>query len=178
MLLTSLLLACSLTASSAVAVQADTVPNQSRQPTVFPDELKAEQAFKHHYKAKNYPLFQGLVTWVAPGTYRLDFFTMRIDTVYSGMTGLVSRGLLYPKLVWPMFGSSNALSIGNLYELKRIGSLPHVRRFSCWISGKQIMEPIWYIFELTNDRATADMDMRTFIEGARLTFLYQVSIII
>jgi len=97
---------------------------------------------------------------------------------HAGMTCLLSRGLLHPDVGMIALSSSDTLSIGNLYELKTIPSMPRVRRFSCWVFSSRISHPVWYVFELSNDRATADTDMAAFLQDARLTFFYQVSIII
>jgi hypothetical protein len=181
MLLSSLWLACALTSPNPIISPSDTVPTQ-RAPISAPEDEReareAQQVFRDHYKAESYALFKGHITQIDDGAYRLDSFTMRIDTLYSGMTGLLSRGLLYPRLLTPLAGSSGNFSIKNLHELKRVGSLTHVRRFSCWVFVSRMLNPTWYVFELTNNRATADMDMATFLHGARLTFLYQASIII
>jgi hypothetical protein len=178
MLLSSLLLACSLTVPAPVIVQVDTVPAQYAPALPANDERQAQQVFRNHYKPKSYPAFAGHITWIGIGTYRLDSFTMRIDTAYAGMTCLLSRGLLHPDVGMIALSSSDTLSIGNLYELKTIPSMPQVRRFSCWVFDSRIANPIWYVFELTSGKATRDTNIAAFLQDARLTFFYQVSIII
>ena len=180
MLLFSFLLACSLATPGPVVSQSDTVPTQKSlafAPEDSREANEAQQVFRDHYHLQSYPRFTGSITRIDAGTYRLDSSTMRIDTGYAGMMGLISRGLLYPSLL--TFASSTGHgSITNLYELKRVAALPYVRRFSCWVYVSRILNPTWYVFELTNDKAPSDTDMATFVRDARLTFLYQVSIII
>jgi hypothetical protein len=101
-----------------------------------------------------------------------------MDTQTNEMMGLISRGLLFPGRLAPWFGSTDTLSIGNLCELESLSSTPQVRRFSCWVFSSRMVNPIWYILEVTHEHGAADMDMAVFIQDARLTFLYQVSVII
>jgi hypothetical protein len=177
----SLILAGIFCASIHVSVQLDTVPKARVEAVVTEEEWEAnevERAFHDHYISGNYPLFKGSITRIAPGVYRLDSFTMRVDSLPKGMMGLLSRRLLYPDLLIPVFGSTDTLWVGNFHELKSLSSSPQVRRFSCWISNSRMHNPILYVFELTNQQGAANMKMATFLRYARLTFLYQVSLIL
>ena len=176
----SLFLACTLSISSHI-LQSDTIP-KGQAPTFATEgerqASEAQQVFRDHYSSGYYPPFEGSITWIAPGIYRLDSFTMRIDSLPPGCTGLLSRGLLFPGRMAPLFGSTDTVSIRNLYELKGASPSPQIRRFTCWIYNSQFANPVWYVFELTNEQGAADTEMAAFIQNARLTFLYQVSIII
>jgi hypothetical protein len=164
----SLLLASALSVSVHLSAQSDTLP----------EEHAIENVFRDHYKPQSYPLFEGPIIRVPPGTYRFDSFTMRMDSIPAGMIGLLSRGLLYPGLLSPIFGSTDTLSIGNIIELKDLSSSQQQRRFSCWVSNNRMTNPTLYVFEVTNQHGAQNVDMAIFIRDARLTFLYLVTIII
>ncbi|MBS1566568.1 MAG: hypothetical protein JST39_19445 [Bacteroidetes bacterium] len=177
----SLFIAGALFASLHLPVQSDTLPKEK--PPVFANEgehqaYELKQLFRDRYKPQSYPLFDRVITRTASGTYQLGSFTMLVDTVPEGVTGLLSRGLIYPYLVGPLFSPNDTLSIGNIVELKHMSSSPQKRRFSCLVFNSRMGNPILYAFELTNEQGRVDMDLSGFIQGARLTFLYQVNILI
>lgn len=177
----SLLLAVVFPISVHISAKSDTVPKG--QAPAFATEgdrqvYEMEVIFHDHYKPQSYPLFKGSIIRVAPATYRFDSFTMRTDSLAAGTIDLLSRGLLYPGLIGPIFGSTDSLWIANLSEPQGLSPSPQQRRFSCWVFNTQMANPVWYVFELTNQHGTSDMDTKTFFQDARLTFLYQVSIII
>jgi hypothetical protein len=139
---------------------------------------EVQQLFRNNYAPQTYPLFEGAITRMAPGSYRFGSLTMRMDSTSDGMMDLLSRGLLYPDLFVPVFSPTDTLSIGNFVELKSLSPSPQVRRFSCWVSNQRMANPTWYVFELTDKNGTTDMDMASFIRDARLSFVYQVGVII
>lgn len=180
-MLSSLLLAGALSVSIHLSGQSDTLPKGHAPALGTEGERQAhdlQQLFRDHYTPQTYPLFEGPITRMALGSYRFGSFIMRMDSLPDGMRGLLSRGLLYPGLLGPVFGSIDTLSIDNIVELKGLSPFPQIRRFSCWVFNRRMANPTWYVFELTNKHGTTDMDMASFIGDARLTFLYQVSIII
>jgi hypothetical protein len=138
-------------------------------------ELK--DLFQHTYKPQKYPLFEGHITRMSQGMYRFGSLSMWIDSLSDGMTALLPRGVLYPSLLAPR-SADDSLYMANLTELENLSPSPQVRRFSCWIFSKRSTNPSWFAFELTNNKATTHMDMATFIQGARLTFLYRMGMLI
>lgn len=134
MLLPALLLVCSLTPRPTVVLPPDTIPAAFVQ-ALPDDEREAQQVFRQHYQLTAYPRFKGRIRRTGPGTYRLNSFTMRIDTGYTGMSGLLSRGLLHPGIGMVVLGSTDTLTIDNLRELKRIPSMPHTAAVSWSLFG-------------------------------------------
>jgi hypothetical protein len=175
------LLTAALFASSHFPIKPDTIPNngiEASRTEIEREANEAQQIFRDHYTAGYYSPYEGPITWISTGTYRFGSQIMRLDSLPNGMMGLLSRGLLYPGLVPPLIDSTDTLSISNLYELKGLSFSPQVRRFSCWVFVTWMVNPDWFVLEITNEHGSTDMDMATFIQGARLTFLYRVSIII
>jgi hypothetical protein len=137
----SLIFALTVFVPNRVPVQSDTIPRN--RVAAFENEGQAEaneiqQVFHDHYSSGYYPPFEGPITQIASRTYRLDSFTMSIDSVPMGMTGLLSRGLLFPGRLAPWFGSTDTVSIGNLHELKDLSPSQQVRRFSCRVINRII----------------------------------------
>ncbi len=175
----SLLLATALTTSIHASTRSDTIPTNHTPTFKNQGEWEAyeiQQLFHDHYKPQRYALFEG--TQVTSQTYRFGLLTLRIDSVPDGITSLLSRGLLYPGLPGPIFGPIDTLSLWNIVELKALSPSSQIRRFTCWVSNLRMANPISYAFELTNPQGTSNMDLAVFIRNARLTFLYQVGIII
>jgi len=180
LMFSSLIFAGILCASIHISAQQDTVPKTDVAAVGTEGEREAnevQEVFHDHYISGNYPLFDGSITRIAPATYRYDSFNMRMDSPPNGMMGLLSRGLLYPRL-FDVYRSTDTLSIANLSEIKSLSAYPERRRFTCWVFSRRQLNPTWYVFELTNEHGTRDMSLATFIQDARLTFLYQVGIII
>ncbi len=177
----SLIFALTLSVPGHASVALDTVPKSAIASVGSQGQAEidvAKQIFHDHYDPGYYPPFEEAIIQIAPDIYRLDSFTIRIDSLPTGMTGLLSRGLLFPGRLAPWFGSTDTMSIGNLYELKGLSPSPRVRRFSCLVRNSRILNACWYVFELINDHGNSDMDMAVFIQEARLTFLYQVSVLL
>lgn len=75
------------------------------------------------------------------------------------------------------FGTDN-LSFGNFEELYYLEDTFNKKRFTFWLSRKNLMNPTVYYFELTNDIATKETSIEDFIKGANLTVLREGEVII
>lgn len=65
---------------------------------------------------------------------------------------------------------TDSLIISNLEELKFLNTMPKQRKFRFWLSRKGFANPTVYFFELTNENATSETGMSSFINGSKLTF--------
>jgi hypothetical protein len=72
----------------------------------------------------------------------------------------------------------DSLSVGDFQELKVLETSPKHRRFRFLVMIKGLQNPILYFMELTNENATSDTDLSTFIKAANLTFIRQGSVLI
>jgi hypothetical protein len=176
-----ILLASFFSFSLQLSPLSDTLPKGKEPAFTTEGERQAyelQQFFRDYYTPQTYLLFDGPIAWIAPGTYQYGLLTMRMDSLLPEMAGLLSRGLLYPGLLGSLFGPTDTLSIGHIVALPSLPSSPPQRRFSCLMTNQGMVNPILYVFELTNPHGTADMAMPLFIRDARLTFLHLVSILI
>jgi hypothetical protein len=167
--------------SNRLSAQTDT-RSQTQAPTFATEgereAFELQRLFRDHYAVQTYPAFRDSIVWLAAGTYRFGPRVMRMDPLPGRMEGLLSAGLLYPGLVEPPMGGADTLLITNIVELTALSPSPQVKRFSCWVFAKWMLNPISYVFELTNLQASPNADMRSFIHNARLTFLEQTGVII
>lgn len=78
----------------------------------------------------------------------------------------------FQDLVYP-----DTISISDLTEIKAISS-PQRRRFSCWMRVPRLSNPSYLYIEITNPKATPNLDDASFLAGCTLTFLKQGSLIL
>jgi hypothetical protein len=73
---------------------------------------------------------------------------------------------------------TDSLIVADLEELKFLETKPTQKRFRFWMVRKGFANPTVYFFELTNEKATKDTGMASFINGSTLTFFDEGWIII
>jgi hypothetical protein len=70
----------------------------------------------------------------------------------------------------------DSLSIGQFEELKSLETSSKQKRFKFLYTIKGLINPIVDLIELTNEKASANADLVTFLKGARVTYLRQLTI--
>lgn len=83
-----------------------------------------------------------------------------------------------PKKVSDNISVKDSLTIYSFEELKFLEKSPKTKRFRFWLFNKGLLNPIVYFMELTNDNATSETTMSSFIDGAKLTFFEEGWVII
>lgn len=155
--------------------QNDSIPhfkNQGEQ-----EDFWAKEKFRKEYKKENYKRYSTRIIALNESTYQYGSLFFTISEPADPIKQLFIAGILYPSLISSPF-RSDTLSIGNFNELQFPELSPTVKRFSCWVSIQGFANPIVYMFELTNEQATKQTDLKSFIMGASLTFFKQGNIII
>jgi hypothetical protein len=130
----------------------------------------AKEIFKNDYKTVHYKKFEGSVGKVDPLTFKFDTVTFKLIEEQPVFSLILENRLLNP--------STLGSSLHDFEEPEYLKTSPQVKRFKIvvgvWFNGGiKLANPIVYFFELTNKKATKDTDIKTFIEGAELTFLKQ-----
>ena len=74
--------------------------------------------------------------------------------------------------------TQDTATISVIEELNFLTKSPKIKRFKMWVKRHRLLNPIVYYIELTNDKATKDTDLGTFIMGSSLTFVREGRIII
>lgn len=167
---TYFLIAISLICIKANAQQ-DSIPvfkNQGEQ-----DDYWAKEIFRKEYKKEEHSRYGKQIIAVNANTYQYGYQYFSIPELADSIKPLFTSGILYSSL----FGA-NASGIGNIEELPFPELPPAIKRFSCWVNSQGFANPVVYVFELTNEQATKQTDLKSFIMGASLTFIKQGTIII
>jgi hypothetical protein len=74
--------------------------------------------------------------------------------------------------------SLSPAAIGAFEELKTLETTTKKRRFRFLVYAEGILNATLYVAEFTNDRAKAQTDEMTFLKGAKVTLIRQVTILI
>ncbi len=127
------------------------------------EDYWTKRLFKFDYKKKKYKRFQGEITRIDSTTFRFDDIIVKHTDPDKRLILMFEKGILFP---W-----SHGLNINLWSELTELNPSHKVKRFRLGVHVFNIANPYSYFIELTNENATADMDIMTFIEGAQLTFL-------
>jgi hypothetical protein len=153
-----------------------------------------ERFLKENYKRMYFPRFKGTISKRGDAIY-FDENLVEIDNTSGEMYLLLESGILYPGIFGPLspkvkiqkqanqyktnpifpFIRTDSLRISDMEEIKTSADDKSTKskrfRFLLWRKG--FMNPSIYFIELTNNKATADTDIRTFIKDAELTFFKQ-----
>lgn len=127
-----------------------------------------QEIFKREYKREVYKKFNGQIESRKHLFLFQDGDTVRTLSDNAQDIELFMSGLLYPKL----FCASNMV-VSGIQELGFLSNNPKVRRYYCYIDCEEHVgnQTLAFVFELTNEEGTCDLQFTQFIKNARLTFL-------
>jgi len=129
------------------------------------EDYWTKRLFKFEYKKKNYKRFKGQISRIDSTTFRFDSVVVKNVDQDKRLLLMLEKGILFPWMP--------GLRINMWDELTELNPSFKVKRYRLSVHMFNISNPTVYFIELTNDKATADMDIMKFIEGANLTFLKQ-----
>ena len=164
MLITTLVFSMGCRSQIKVHIRSELEPpfsNQGEQ-----EDYWAQELFKQDYKTEFYPKFDGIINSNENKIIFGKIQYIEFLDLNSEHQLIFEKGLFYPDIL----GGVN-LKIGNLEEMTFLSDNPKVRRFSFWLYRPNIANPLVYFFELTNNKANEKTDWKSFVEGARLTFV-------
>ena len=124
--------------------------------------------FSADYQPQHHEKFTGVVTKIDETTFKFDSLTIKL---YRDQPTL---SLIFENKIWNPTGFGNTVIFfeepGYLYVSSK------VKRFKIVIGGRPmggvtLANPFTFFFEVTNNKATRHSDIRTFMEGAELTFI-------
>jgi hypothetical protein len=125
----------------------------------------AEKLFKKEYKKQRHETFKGKVVKLDETTFQFDDIKLEVVNTPSDYLLIFEKGIFSP---W-----TNGLTISDLEELSSLSTSPTIKRFRFSLITNGFSNPTAYFIELTNKKATKATDVRSFIEGSRMTFLKQ-----
>jgi hypothetical protein len=175
--------------------------NQSEQENYWAEEL-----FKKYYKVEHYKKYNDQIILSDNNyLYKNAVITVGQDTE---LRAILNKRIFYPDIMAKAFKyrpkikitinkdsliarrkkdtlkfgyitpKIDSLRITAFEEIKFLEKSPTQRRFRLWLFRKGFANPTVYFMELTNKNATAETDLLSFIDGAKLTFFQEGWIII
>ena len=124
--------------------------------------------FEENYTKETFRKFSGKIIVSGDTIKYLDkYFLAWVPTKFKN---IFSSGIFYPTVITGQSKSSYRLTISNFEELDFLSESPIQKRFRFWLQGKGLVNPTVCFIELTNQNATENTDIETFINGASLTF--------
>ncbi|WP_224996864.1 hypothetical protein [Cesiribacter sp. SM1] len=130
------------------------------------EDYWAKELFEKKYKKQVYPRFKRILITEKDNVISFGPTTIELLTNSPDLLPIFTTGLFYPRIL-----DSHSLRISDLEELKFLSDSPTVKRFRFWLYHPNRANPQVYFFELTNEKADENTDIKAFIEGASLTFV-------
>lgn len=187
-----------LLTSFASVGQADSIYQKLSNDYRFKPESKnwQEQIFAGIHVAKGFEKYKGHIQAIGNSAFKYDEITLNVDVQKPEYRILFEKGIFYPSIIggnysggsWEknkpdtlkIFGlfDPSVLSIGIYEEIKMPEENPKIKRLRFWIFRAWFANPTEYIMDIENPAATDKTDLKTFIEGCKLTFIKGGGIII
>jgi len=166
------------------------------------EEYWAQQAFEKNDGTQIFERYKGSIYVLEENKIKYDDVVLNIYGVSPSLRAIFEKGIFYPGLIagnysgevlktrqkidsFPakqnnfdiLFGINN-LSISYFDEIKSLSNSPKIKRFKIYLWRQGLANPSLYFLELTNNTATEETDIKTFINGAKITFFRFASILI
>ena len=160
-----------------------------------------QELFKKEYKKLSYEQYSNEIKENDGTEFVYDNKSFNIYGVNETLKPIFREGILYPQLIsgfttekrksekeldslsvseryFYELNRGDNLTISNLEELNFLSTTSKVKRFRFWLSRPKSANPQVYVFELTNEMADKNTELKEFIKNSKLTFLKQGWIII
>lgn len=153
----------------------------------------AEQFFEKKYVRQNFEKFQGKITVIDKTNITFNNKTLQFWNIKPELLQVFTEGIFYPQIVLgneenniiktqsELLSEKEAvlynlkrndkLKISNFEELVSLSKSPKVKRFRFLRYSFALMNPQVYFIELTNENATENTDLNSFIKDSKLTFV-------
>lgn len=160
----------------------------------------AQEIFDKKYETQRFEKYKGTITALSSKYFSYDGNIIIAGLIEEDYKIVFEKGIIYPAIfagfndgrvfkvekkpdsvykdLSYILSRNDSLGVGIMEELKFLNPSVKVKRYSLYLSRPNFMNPSMYVFELTNDNATSITDLKTFLIGAKLTFLKFVSILI
>jgi hypothetical protein len=137
----------------------------------------AEQHFSQDYEVKQYQKFNGDIVKDSLNEHNIVYFdSLRVildieDEVYRRV---FAEGILNPKHLY----HSQSMQLCCFKELTHLNKNGTKRRFRFWVFEEGMANPLEYLIELTNDKATSRNTLSEFLNKAVVTHISEPRVII
>lgn len=127
--------------------------------------FEAKKFFRTHYKKEKHDIFKGKIEIKSETTIQFDNIKLEIIDIPKDFLPIFTQGILSP---W-----AKGLTISNLEELIDFTKSPQKKRFKFLLWKQGFANPAVYFLELTNKKIKSKVELKTFFDGAKLTFFKQ-----
>lgn len=165
------------------------------------EDYWAQEFFKKEYKKFPYEIYSGEIKELDGTNFIYENKSFEIYDINESLKIIFSKGILYPQLIsgfsteprksdkeldsltnselyFYELSRGDNLIITDLEEMKFLSNSPKIKRFRFWLNNPNSVNPQVYLFELTNEKASKETDLKDFIENSKLTFLKEGWIIL
>ncbi|WP_316787723.1 hypothetical protein [Pedobacter frigoris] len=149
----------------------------------------SEKLFKEHYIRQHYPKFKGVISKYGDSIL-FDRDLVEVDDSTGKMQLIFETGIFYPGIISGelntskkplhvdqyknspalLFIRTDSLMVSGFDEIKVSNGNIKSKRFRFLLWRKGLMNPSVCFIELTNNKAKASADFKTFVGHAKLTF--------
>ncbi|WP_242919689.1 hypothetical protein [Pontibacter liquoris] len=163
---------CKTAERSGVVEQERTYANQGE----YENHL-AEEYFNQDYETKKYQKFAGKILTDSLSEYNIVYFdSLRVileieDVVHRRV---FTEGILSPNHLY----YSQSMQICCFEELTHLNKNGTHRRFKFWVFEEGVANPLEYLIELTNGKATRETSLSEFVSKAEVTHISEPRVII
>ena len=138
------------------------------------EKYLAKQIFEKKYTKYEYSKFSEEIkrnnSEIQFGKTQCIKYSDYSDSEFNKYKLIFEKGLLYPEIM-----GTDTMNICCIKELTFLSNSPKIKRFRflLWekIGNTYIVNPVVYLFELTNEKANIATSWENFIENAKLTFI-------
>jgi len=158
------------------------------------EDYQAGKFFEENYERHFYQRFKGTISVLSETAIKYDDKVLEIYNTSASLMPIFKKGIFYANIITGnepatvaktkeelhslppdqkilySLGRTDSTRISNFEELKFLHNSPEIKRFRFWLYRPGMANPQVYFIELTNEQATAQTDMTSFINGATLTF--------
>jgi hypothetical protein len=131
--------------------------------------------FLDKYEKQTFELFKGTIKKIDESHIQYDNIILELNITNAVFKTIFTRGIFYPQILIgnvdpnEIVGNGN-FRISNFTEVNNVNNSPTSRRFKFWLFTKGMANPKVFFIELTNELATENTNLETFISNSKLTF--------
>ena len=154
----------------SLPIKAQKFKNQSEQENAW-----TETFFKEKYAKQTFERFKGGIIEITESLIKYDNLVLEINIENQEPKTIFTKGIFYPQILTENAKPEELVGNGE-YRISSFEQLnfpdvyPKSRRFRFWLFTKGMTNPRVFFIELTNEKATSDMNLKTFIDNSKLTF--------
>jgi hypothetical protein len=138
------------------------------------DNCAIRRLFRENYKSIPHEKFDGHVIKIVGSKTRAVTFMFGSDSLdvavdNDTLLSIFQQGIFYPAIFPGNRPHGSSIHMYLIEELHLWRQSATRKRFYCWKFDRYIINPTVFFFELTNEDASSETDLESFIKGSTLT---------